>query len=65
MLAQFNVGPNGRAEPVPFKVLKTNHDLFAKAVAAALPNMRFNAAEMGGRPVRQVVQQPLTFSLAR
>lgn len=48
-----------------FKVLKSSHDLFTAAVKNALPNMRFHAAEVGGKPVKQLVQMPFQFSLSK
>ena len=65
VLAQFIVGPDGRADVESFKVLRSTHDLFTKSVRAALPQMRFEPALVGDRAVRQVVQQPFTFSLTR
>jgi biopolymer transport protein TolR len=63
VLAQFVVDTNGHALPETFKVLKTTHDLFAQAVRAALPDMRFVPATIGGKPVRQLVQQPFHFTI--
>jgi TonB family protein len=65
VLTQFVVDQAGNVEPASFKVLKSSHELFTAAVRNALPNMRFHPAEIGGRKVRQVVQQPFTFSLSR
>lgn len=63
--AQFVVNEDGRAEGGSFKVLKATNELFASAVRAALPQMRFYAAEVGGKHVRQLVQQTFTFRLDR
>jgi protein TonB len=63
VLAQFVVDTTGRAEMREFKVLKSSHDLFTNAVKAALANMRFYPAEVGGKKVRQLVQMPFVFSL--
>jgi len=63
--AQFVVNEDGKAETSTFKVLKATNDLFASAVRSALPNMRFYAAEVGGKKVKQLVQQPFTFSLSK
>ncbi|HET7372071.1 MAG TPA: biopolymer transporter ExbD [Gemmatimonadaceae bacterium] len=63
VLAQFVVDTNGRALPETFKVIKTTHDLFAQAVKAALPGMRFVPATIGGKPVRQLVQAPFHFAI--
>ena len=48
-----------------FKVLKATNDLFANAVRSALPNMRFYPAEVGGKKVKQLVQQSFQFKLDR
>jgi beta-lactamase regulating signal transducer with metallopeptidase domain len=61
VLAQFVVDTLGRAEVTTFKVLKSDHQLFTEAVKGALPGLRFSPAEVGGRKVKQLVQQPFTF----
>jgi protein TonB len=65
VLAQFVVDTTGRAEMSTFKVLKSDNDLFSNAVKNALQRMRFLPAEVGGRKVKQLVQQPFQFSLNR
>ena len=65
MQAQFVVNEDGRAETSTFKVLKATNDLFASAVRTALPNMRFYAAGVGGKKVKQLVQQSFQFRLDR
>ena len=65
VLAQFVVDAEGRYEAGSFKVLKSSHELFTQAVKNALPNMRFYPAEVGGKKVKQLVQQPFTFSLSK
>jgi periplasmic protein TonB len=62
-LVQFIVDTTGRAEAGSFKVLRASHDAFGQAVKAALPRMRFLPAEIGGRKVRMLVQQPFAFAL--
>ena len=62
-LVQFVVDTSGRAELGSFKVLRASHDAFGQAVRAALPRMRFLPAEIGGRKVRMLVQQPFAFAL--
>ncbi|HEX2779756.1 MAG TPA: TonB family protein [Gemmatimonadaceae bacterium] len=63
VLVQFVVDTAGRVEPGTFKVLETTNAVFADAVEAALPGMRFSPAELHGRLVRQLVQQPFVFRL--
>jgi len=65
VLAQFVVDTTGRAEMNTFKALKSDNDLFTTAVKNALQRMRFLPAEVGGRKVKQLVQQPFQFSLNR
>ena len=64
-LVQFIVDTTGRAELGSFKVLRASHDAFGQAVRSALPRMRFLPAEIGGRKVRMLVQQPFAFALSR
>lgn len=65
VLAQFVVDTTGRAEMNTFKVLKSDNDLFSTSVKNALQRMKFLPAEVGGRRVKQLVQQPFQFSLNR
>ncbi|BAH39053.1 MAG TPA: TonB family protein [Gemmatimonas aurantiaca] len=65
VLAQFVVDTTGRAEMATFKALKSDNDLFTTSVKNALQRMRFLPAEVGGRKVKQLVQQPFQFSLNR
>lgn len=64
-IVEFVVDTAGRVEPGSFRVLRTTHDGFAEAVRVAMPCTRFVPARLGGRPVRQVVQQPFSFDIAR
>lgn len=65
VLAQFVVDTIGRIEPGSFKVLKASHPLFEAAVRSALSGMRFIPAEVGNKRVRQLVQQPFVFAIAK
>lgn len=65
VLAQFVVDTTGRVEIASFRVLRSDHAMFEQAVRSALPNMRFLPAEVGGRKVKQLVQQPFVFALQR
>ena len=64
VIASFVVDTNGRADMSTFKVIKSTHDLFTQAVKNALQNYKFYPAEIGGRKVKQLVQQPFQFSLS-
>lgn len=65
VLAQFVVDTLGRAEGSTFKVLKSDHELFTEAVKNVLPDLRFIPAEVGGRKVKQLVQQPFSFATSK
>jgi protein TonB len=65
VLAQFVVDTMGRVEMNTFKVLKEDHPLFTQAVKTSLQGARFLPAEVGGRKVKQLVQQPFQFALTR
>jgi periplasmic protein TonB len=64
VLAQFVVGENGRYEGGSLKILKSSNPAFTAAVKAALPGMRFSAAQIGGKKVAQLVQMPFQFNIA-
>ena len=63
--AQFVVMSTGKADMSSFKVLKSTNDLFAQAVKNVLPRMRFSPAQIGGKPVNQLVQQSFMFAVPR
>jgi periplasmic protein TonB len=65
VLASFIVDTTGRADLGSFKVIKSTHEQFTAAVRRALPQMRFLPAEVGGKKVRQLVQQPFGFTITR
>lgn len=65
VLATFEVDTTGRANVASFKVLRATHELFSTAVKNALPTMRFIPAEVGGKKVKQLVQQPFTFAIVK
>jgi protein TonB len=63
VLAQFVVDTTGRVEAGSFVALRADNYLFAESVKAALAKARFHPAQVGGRPVRQLVQQSFSFML--
>lgn len=65
VLAQFIVDANGQVEMGSFKVLKSDHPDFTQAVKEALAAMTFEPAQVKGRAVKQLLQQPFQFSLSR
>ena len=63
VLAQFVVDTNGKARPETLKLLRSSRQEFSEALRQAVPRMVFIPAEIGGRKVPQVVQQPFVFTL--
>ena len=64
VLVQFVVDTAGLPEMASFKVLRSSHALFTESVRAAVANFRFSPAELNGRKVRVLVQQPMNFNLS-
>jgi len=65
VVAQFVVDEAGRVEEGSVRFVRGGNVLFEDAVRSALGRMRFIAAEVGGRKVRQLVQMPFVFTLSR
>jgi protein TonB len=65
VVAVFVVDEMGRAEEDSIRFVRSDDRLFEDAVREALHRMRFVPAEIGGRKVRQLVQMPFVFTLAR
>lgn len=63
VLAQFVVDSAGLVRLETFRALRSPGPEFTQAVREWLPSARFYPAEVGGRHVAQMVQQPFTFSL--
>lgn len=61
VLAQFVVDEAGKVDMSTFKVLKTSNALVAESVREALAAMQFTPALIGGKKVRQLLQQPFEF----
>jgi protein TonB len=63
--AQFVVNSSGKADMDSFKVLKSTNELFTQAIKNYLPRARFSPAQIGGKPVNQLVQQSFQFAVPR
>jgi protein TonB len=63
--AVFVVDEGGRAEEGSVRFTRSDNRLFEDTVRAALRRMRFIPAEVAGAKVRQLVQMPFVFTLAR
>jgi TonB family protein len=65
VLLQFVIRADSTLDVNSIRVISATSDEFANAVRAALPTMKFRAAEVGGKAVAQLVQQPFGFQLSR
>ena len=65
VVMQFIVGADGKVEPGSMEVKSSPHKQFSDAVRVALMATRYRPAEVGGNPVRQLVQQTFKFSLSK
>jgi len=58
---QFIVDTTGHVESPSFKVMKTSHPAFSEPTREAILKSVFKPAKFKGRPVRQLVQQAVSF----
>jgi TonB family protein len=65
VVAQFVVDADGNVLPETIKVIRTTDDQFTEAVRKVVPMLRFDAAEVDGRHVKQLVTMPFTFTLPK
>ena len=61
-VVQYVVDANGRVERESVRTVESTHPEFGAAIADALRRMRFRAATIDGRPVRQLVQERYEFT---
>lgn len=62
---EFIVGSNGRVERGSIRVLQSANPQFSAAVRNYLVDARYRPAKVGGKAVREVVQQSFAFRLNR
>ena len=62
---QYVVDTTGHAEPGSFKVLKTTHQAFVEPAKEAISKGVFKPAKFKGQPVRQLVQQAISFKVGQ
>jgi protein TonB len=65
VVAQFVVDERGAAMMSTFKVVESDDVAFTESVKRAVNVMKFEPAEVGGRKVRQLVQQHFKFKASR
>jgi len=62
---QYIVDTTGHAEPASFKVMKTTHPAFVEPAREAITKGVFKPAKFKGQPVRQLVQQRISFKVGQ
>ncbi|MGH7678764.1 MAG: TonB family protein [Gemmatimonadaceae bacterium] len=65
VVVQFVVDTTGRVEPQSISILHSTHEQFSHSARQWLTRTRYAPAEIRGRPVRQLVQQEVAFTLER
>lgn len=65
VVVRYVVDTLGHVEQGSVTTVSTTHALFERAVRDALPRFRFSSAQVGGRKVRQLVEQSFAFELRR
>lgn len=65
VIAEFVVDTAGRVEDGTVGIVSSTAPLFTEAVRVALESASYMPALKSGRPVRQLVQQPFSFSVDR
>ncbi|MEP6731209.1 MAG: energy transducer TonB [bacterium] len=63
VFVRFVVDTSGRADPATIEIVRSTHPLFTQSVRQAVPLMMFSAASVGGRHVRQAVEQNFEFRI--
>ena len=64
--AEFTVDTTGRVDRAAgIKITNATDPLLEQAVRTALPKMTFAPAEIRGKHIRQLVQQPFTFAITK
>ena len=64
LAVQYVVDTTGHAEPGSWRVLRTTNAAFEDPAREAIMQGRFNPARIKGRPVRQLVQQTVVFTIS-
>lgn len=62
---RFVIDSTGRVDMSTVRVVTSTHKLFAQAVIAAMPKMKYRPAKIAGQPVRLLVQQSFTFQIQK
>lgn len=62
---QYVVDTTGHTEPNSFKVMKSTHPAFAEPAKEAILKGVFKPAKFKGQPVRQLVQQRISFKVGQ
>jgi periplasmic protein TonB len=62
-VVEFVIDTLGVPQMRTFKIVKTDHELFAEAAKTAVRHARFTPAEKNGHKVRMLARQPFVFTL--
>jgi hypothetical protein len=59
------VALDGTVDPSTLQSVRSTDEAFTAAVRESMHTLRFSPARVGGRAVRQLIEQPFTFALAK
>lgn len=62
VVVQYIVGTDGKVEPASVKILSSTHKAFEEPAREAVLKSTFKPAKFKGAPVRQLVQQAISFT---
>jgi TonB family protein len=61
VIMQFVITPDGTVDPASVKVIRASHQQFGEASAMVVKTFRFNPGIHKGKPVRVLLQMPITW----
>ncbi|HEX8433119.1 MAG TPA: TonB family protein [Longimicrobium sp.] len=61
VLLSFRVNEDGRVDPSTISVVESENEQFSEAAKKVVERMRFRPAKVNNRPVKVLVQMPITF----
>jgi TonB family protein len=61
VMLSFRVNEDGRVDPTTIEVVSSDNEQFSEAAKKVVERMRFSPAKLNDRPVKVLVQIPITF----
>ncbi|HEX8672059.1 MAG TPA: energy transducer TonB, partial [Longimicrobium sp.] len=61
VMLSFRVNEDGRVDPTTIEVVSSDNEQFSEAAKKVVERMRFSPSKVNDRPVKVLVQIPITF----